>query len=84
MEQEKEIGEVFSYYDKIGVAAAKLNGRLSVGDKIRIKGNTTNFEQEVESMQIEHEKVENAKKGDQIGIKVIDKVRKHDKVYVVK
>ncbi len=84
MEKETEIGEVFSYYSNIGVVAIKLKDKLKIGDKIRIKGNTTNFEQEVDSIQIEHEKVEEAKKGDQIGIKVIDKARKHDKVYKIK
>ncbi len=77
----KEIGEIFSYYDGIGVAAVKLLGSLKVGDKIKISGHTTNFEQIVESIQIEHNIVKSAKKGDDVGIKVIDKVRRHDKVY---
>lgn len=79
----KEIGEIFQYYSKIGVAAIKLNGNLRVGDRIKIQGHTTNFEQEVESMQVEHKKVTEAKKGDEIGIKVDDKVRRSDKVYKV-
>ena len=79
----KEIGEIFSYYEKIGVAAIKLNGSIKVGDRIKIQGHTTNFEQDVGSMQIEHKKVANARKGDEIGIKVIDRVRRHDKVYKV-
>ncbi len=79
----KEIGKIFSYYDKIGVAAIKLNGKLKIGDRIKIQGNTTNFEQEVESIQIEHEKVEKAGKGDEIGIKVIDKVRRNDGVFLL-
>ena len=77
----KEIGEIFSYYSEIGVAAIRLSGSLKVGDKIRIQGHTTDFEQEVESMQIEHKKVVSAKKGDEVGIKVSEKVRKHDKIY---
>ncbi len=83
MEQEKEIGEVFSYYNNIGVIAVKLKDKLKAGDKIRIKGSTTDFEQVVESMQIEHEIVKEAKKGTQVGIKVMDKARKNDKVYKV-
>ena len=79
----KEVGEVFSYYSEIEVAAIKLNGKLKVGDKIKIKGHTTDFEQGVDSMQIGHKKVDEAKKGDDIGIKVLDKVRKHDIVYKI-
>jgi len=78
---EKEIGEVFSYYSKIGVAAVKLNSSLKVGDKIKIRGGTTDFEQIISSMQIEHNKVSSAKKGDDLGIKVIDRVRPGDKIY---
>ena len=79
----KEVGEVFSYYSEIEVAAIKLNGKLKVGDKINIKGHTTDFEQDVNSMQIGHKKVDEAKKGDDVGIKVLDKVRKHDIVYKI-
>ena len=80
---EKEIGEVFSYYSKIGVAAIKLNGVLKRGDKIRIRGHTTDFEQTIEGMQIEHKAVIKAKKGDDLGIKVNDRVRPGDKLYKV-
>ena len=79
----KEVGEIFSYYSNIEVAAIKLNGSLKIGDKIHIKGHTTDFEQEVTSMQIGHKKVTEAKKGDDVGIKVNDRVRKHDTVYKV-
>ena len=78
----KEIGKVMGFYSKINVAAIELNDKLNVGDTILIKGHTTNFEQKIASMQIEHEKVEKAKKGDQIGIKVVDRVRLHDKLYL--
>ncbi|MBS3135073.1 translation elongation factor-like protein [Candidatus Woesearchaeota archaeon] len=80
---EKEIGEVFSYYSKIGVAAIKINSALKKGDKIHIKGSTTDFNQTVSSMQIEHKKVDSAKKGDDLGIKVDDRVRPGDKIYKV-
>jgi len=79
----EEIGEIFSFYSHINVAAIRLSGALKVGDKIRIQGHTTDFEQDVKSIQIEHEKVKEAKAGDEVGIKVADKVRKHDKVYKV-
>ena len=80
---EKEIGEIFSYYSKIGVAAIKLTGVLKKGDKIHVKGHTTDFEQTVDSLQIEHSEVEKAKKGDDLGIKVNDRVRPGDKIYKV-
>ena len=81
---EEEIGKVSGYFRKIGVAAIEITqGTLSVGDTIHIKGNTSDFTQVVESMQIEHESVPTAKAGDSIGTKVKDHVRDHDKVYKV-
>ena len=80
---EKEIGEIFSYYSKVGVAAIKLTGVLRRGDKVHIKGHTTDFEQEIIGMQIEHKNIEKAKRGDDLGIKVNDRVRPGDKVYKV-
>ena len=77
----KEVGKVIGFYANIGVAAIDLTGALAVGDTISIKGHTTNFEQKVDSMQIENKEVEKAKKGDPIGIKVKDRVRPHDIVY---
>lgn len=77
----KQVGEVFSYYSQIGVAAINLTGTIKRGDKIQISGNTTNFEQTIESMQINHEKVDSAKKGDDLGLKVNDRVRPGDKIY---
>ena len=80
---EKEIGQVTDYFAKISVAAIKLSAGLKAGDKIHIKGATTDFEQPVKSMQINKEAVEKAKKGDEIGIKVKDRVRRKDKVFLV-
>jgi putative protease len=82
--KEKEIGKVSSYFSHVEVAAIKLSASLKVGDKIHIKGHTTDFEQDVEGIQIEKEKIAKAKKGDHIGIKVPEKVRPNDKVFVVK
>lgn len=79
----KEIGQVTHYYDKIGVAIVKLKGSLESGDKIKIKGATDDLEQEVDSMQIDHENVEKAKKGDEVGIKVDDKVHVGSTVSIV-
>lgn len=83
MAEEKEIGKIFSYFSKIGVAAIKLTAALKKGDTIHIKGATTDFKQKVASMQIENKVVDSAKKGDDIGIKVKDRVRPNDKVYKV-
>jgi len=81
---EKEIGTISTYFSNVGVAAIKLSGKLKVGDKIHVKGHTTDFEIKVESIQIERKEVKSAKKGDHIGIKVSDKVRPNDKVFLVK
>lgn len=81
---EKEIGKIFSYFAKIGVAAIKLKSALKVGDKIKIKGATTDFEQKVKSIQMEGKSVEKAKKGDDVGIKVDDRVRPGDAVFILK
>jgi putative protease len=83
MAEQEEVGRVMDYFAKIGVAGIDLTGKLRVGDTIRISGHTTDLEQVVESMQIEHEQVEEAGPGDQIGIKVPDRVRHGDHVYKV-
>jgi putative protease len=83
MAEEKEIGRVMDYFAKIGVAGIDLTGKLKVGDTIHISGHTTDLEQVVESMQIEHDEVEEAGAGDKIGIKVRDRVRGGDHVYKV-
>lgn len=77
----KKIGKVAHYYTHLGVAVIELSSTLKVGDKIRIKGATSDFEQKVDSMQIEHDKIEEAKKGQSIGLKVKEHVRQHDIVY---
>jgi len=79
----KEIGIVLDYFAHVEVAAIELLGELKVGDKIKFVGSTTNFEQVVESMQINRKPVEKAGKKADIGIKVDERVRKHDKVYLV-
>lgn len=79
--QGEQVGEVFTYFSKVGVAGIKLSGTLKVGDKIRIKGATTDFEQTLDSIQVDRNEIEEAKEGDKIGIKVKDRVREGDKVY---
>ena len=78
-----EVGRVTHFYPKISVAIVELKAPLSIGDRILIKGATTNFEQIVESMQIEHKNIESAEAGQIIGLKVKDRVRENDKVYKI-
>lgn len=76
-----EIGRITHFFTKINVAVVELSERLSVGDTILFKGPTTDFEQVVESMQIEHENIEKAEAGQNIGLKVQQRVREADTVY---
>jgi len=77
------VGKVTHYYGKIGVGIVELSDGLKVGDTIHIKGHTSDFTQTVESIQVEHESVSEAKPGDVVGMKVIDKVHPGDIVYKV-
>lgn len=79
----KIIGKITHYFDKIGVAVIELSEKLKVGETIRIIGGEMDFEQEVESMEVEHEKVQEAKKGDGVGLKVSQKVHEGYKVYKI-
>ena len=81
--EEKEIGIITHYFGKISVGIIHLSAPLKVGDKIHIKGAHDDFTQNIDSMQVEHQQIDVAKKGDSIGIKVLQKVHPHDKVYLV-
>lgn len=83
MAEEKLIGKIVHFYGNISVGIIELAAGLKVGEKIHIKGNSTDFEQTVDSMQIEHQDVQEAKAGDSIGLKVADKVKEGDEVYKV-
>lgn len=78
---EELIGKIDHYFARIGVAGVVLNGHLKVGDRIRIRGHTTDFEQSVDSIQQEHETLAEARPGASIGIKVADRCREGDQVY---
>ncbi|MCX5803518.1 MAG: translation elongation factor-like protein [Proteobacteria bacterium] len=83
--EEIAVGKVVGYFSKIGVAAIKItSGELKIGDTIKIKGHTTDFEQVVESIQVEHVNVEKVEVGKDVGIKVKEKVKEHDTVYLLK
>lgn len=81
--QEKEIGKVTHYYGHINVGILELVDSLKVGDTIHIKGHSEDFTQPVDSIQIEHKDVSEAKAGDAVGLRVTQKVHPHDKVYKV-
>jgi putative protease len=82
--EEIEVGKVTIFFAKPSVAAIEItSGTLAVGDQIRIKGATTNFDQKIESMEIDRKPVPSAGAGQSVGIKVKERVRPHDKVYKV-
>lgn len=78
--KEKEIGKITHFYDKLGVGVIKLSDTLKVGDKIHVQGAHDDFEQTVESMQLEHKNIKSGKKGQEIAIKVESKAHDNDKV----
>ena len=80
---EKEIGTISHYYGHINVGIIQLSDSLKAGETIHIKGHSEDFNQAVDSMQIEHTSVPEAKAGDAIGIKVLQKVHPGDKVFKV-
>ena len=82
--KEQEIGFISKYFGKINVGAIDLTaGELNTGDVIHIQGHTTDLEETITSMQMEHASVDEAKAGDSIGLKVSEKVRRGDKVFKV-
>lgn len=81
--EEKLIGKIAHFYGRLSVGIIELSDALKVGDTIHIKGHTSDFTQQVSSMQIEHADAGEAKAGDLVGIKVEQKVHEHDSVYKV-
>jgi putative protease len=81
---EVEVGHVADYFAKIGVVAIEVTAEgLKVGDTLHFVGHTTDFTETIESMQIEHDQVQEAPVGSNVGIKVKERVRSHDKVFKV-
>jgi hypothetical protein len=78
-----KIGEIVHYYDKIGVAVIKVLSPLKVGDRVKISGHDNEFEQTIASMQVEHQNIDQAKKGDDVGVKLDQPARNGDEVYKV-
>ncbi len=83
MAEEIEVGKVFTYFRKAGVAAVKLTAEVKKGDPLHFKGHTTDLSCVAESMQVDNEDVENAPAGADLGIKVPERVRDGDVVYKV-
>lgn len=82
MNKKKPIGKVRHFFDKISVAVVELFSSLKVGDAIKVKIRDGEFEQTVDSLQVEHEAVQTAKKGDKVGMKVTQAVKEGDEVYL--
>lgn len=82
-EEGKLIGKISHYFSNIGVAVIELSDTLKAGEKIRIVGGETDFEQAVDSMEVDHKKVDKAKKGEGVGLKVDQKVREGYKVFKI-
>jgi hypothetical protein len=78
---ENRIGKVTHYFDRIGVAVLELTSKLHVGDMLRFLGHTADFKQQVDSMQIEHQSVSEANPGQDVALKVIQKVHPNDAVF---
>jgi len=79
--EEKPIGKITHYYGKIGVAIVKFNREVKVGETVHFKGPHTDFTQQISSMQYNHKDIQSAKKGQEVGIKVDQKIREGDEVY---
>ncbi|MDQ7792810.1 MAG: hypothetical protein RDU89_00155 [bacterium] len=80
---EREVGRVVHFFDRIAVAVVELTQGLERGDQVAFRGPRTDFQQQVDSMQIDHQEVARGKKGEQIALKVRERARKGDRVYRV-
>ena len=76
-----EVGRITHFFSKINVAVVELTAPLVVGDRILVKGPSTDFEQAVDSMQIEHKNIQRAEAGQSIGLKLAQQVKEKDAVY---
>ncbi|MGB8816033.1 MAG: translation elongation factor-like protein [Minisyncoccia bacterium] len=82
--KEKVIGVVTHWYDGISVAVIKLSGALKVGDKIKVKRGEEEFEEKIESMQLDHKAIKSGKKGKEIAIKLSGKTKEGAEIFIVK
>lgn len=77
---EKKLGVITHYFDHIGVGIVKASVSIKVGDKVHVLGHTTDFEQEIKEMQFDHKAIDEAKKGQEVGVKLAKLVREGDEV----
>ena len=82
--QKDQLGKITHFYSKIGVGIIKLDKELKVGDEIQIKGNTSDFKQKVDELQFDHKNIDKGKKGQEVGVKLSQKVRDGDVVFIAK
>ena len=82
--QKDQLGKITHFYSKIGVGIIKLNKELKVGDEIQIKGNTSDFKQKVDELQLDHKNIDKGEKGQEVGVKLSQKVRDGDVVFIAK
>ena len=81
-DEPKKVGVITHYYDKLGVGIIKLDSDIKIGDRLKFQGHKTDFEQEIGQMQFDHKDIEIGKKDQEIGVKLTDKVRQGDAVYL--
>ena len=80
--EEEQVGKVTNFYVKISVAAIEVTaGVVRIGDELHFRGHTTDFQDTVASMEMENQPVDEARPGDEVGIKVKERVRENDRVY---
>jgi putative protease len=79
----KKVGKITHYYNKAGVAIVEVEGAVKIGDIVKFQGHGADFEQPLDSIQINHEQVQSAKKGDVVGVKVIKEVKEGTEVLKV-
>lgn len=80
----RKVGRVIHYFDRIGVAVVELSGDLALGEKVQfVRGDKMLFEQDIESMQIEHQAIDSARRGEEVAIKVSRKVKRGTELYKV-
>ena len=80
---ETEIGQITHFYNRISAAVLSLTEKLIIGDQVHILGHTTDFVQQVNSMEVDHKKVLTIGPGDEVALKVIEPVRKGDTIYKI-
>ena len=79
-----QIGKITHFYSKLGVGIIKLDKELEAGDTIQIKGHTSDFKQKVNEIQFDHKSIEKGEKGKEVGVKLSEKVRDGDIVFIAK